>query len=136
MFAKCKSYIFSDVHFGSSHNFNPVHSPDGDLLDDDQELSFSDLFLKDLGFGVKECPTLLAFTGDISTKCETDGFNQGGRFFETLKERPVCKRQRDVREFAMVPGNHDVEQFGQQNGIKVVRVVQVRECGIGEIDKS
>lgn len=102
---------FSDVHFGSSHNFNPKAGPDGAKMPQDGVVPFSNLFSRDLDFGSEKVPTLVAFTGDITTKHESDGFQEGVVFFEHLKTTSICKKIQDIAAFAAVPGNHDIDFF-------------------------
>jgi 3',5'-cyclic AMP phosphodiesterase CpdA len=99
----------SDVHFGSSHNFNIDKSPSGEGLPGAGVLSLSEILFRDLADGDPNCPTLVAFTGDVTTKYEEEGFKQAVPFFQDLAKTRIAGKKRGIRAIAAVPGNHDID---------------------------
>lgn len=98
----------SDLHFGSSHFFQPDSDPQGNPLKSSQAGNLLPLLSKDVKSGNPQCPTLVALTGDFTTKHEEKGFQQAATFIAGLKKSEVLGAQRDPDSFLLVPGNHDV----------------------------
>lgn len=105
-------FHISDLHFGSTHRFNPEKGPDGQLLPQAGVKSFHDILIEDLASGDDTCPTLIAVTGDMTSKHEQPGFEEAARFLKKLIKSPVGGKVRGVSSLAVVPGNHDVDRDG------------------------
>ena len=99
----------SDVHFGSSHKFNPDMAPSGGAMSTSGVKSFTDIVLEDLRDGDSHCPTIIAFTGDITTKYEEEGFNKGAQFLTSLSTATICGEVRGLNALIAIPGNHDID---------------------------
>ncbi len=114
-------FHISDIHFGSSHNFNPDKDPLGKALPQAGVKSFHDILIDDLSDGDENCPTLVAVTGDLTTKNEQPGFDEAGRFLKKLAEAKIGGRKRGSGIIAMIPGNHDVNRDGTDHEEKWLR---------------
>lgn len=114
----------SDIHFGSSHSFNPDLGPDGKPLSQVGVPSFAEILLKDLEEGDPECPTLLAITGDLTTKHEEDGFREAQEFIQKLSAAIVMGRVRGQQSIALIPGNHDIDFLSEHVGTRWYRFIE------------
>ena len=99
----------SDLHFGTSHNFNPAIGPTGSPLPQAGTKQIAELLLPDLEHGVQNCPTLIAITGDVTTKHEESGFDQASDFIKKLSKTRIMGAVRGMKSIFLIPGNHDVD---------------------------
>lgn len=101
----------SDPHFGSGHAFNPELGPDGTSLSTRGVPTFAEILLKDLVQEDPCCPVVIVLTGDVTTKCEDEGFKTCSAFLRALSQSKVFGKVRGLDHVIIVPGNHDID-FG------------------------
>ena len=105
-------FHISDLHFGSTHNFNPDKDPLGKPLPQAGVRSFHDILIDELSEGDENCPTLVAVTGDLTSKNEQPGFDEAARFLKKLVTAKIGGKKRGKGIIAVIPGNHDVNRDG------------------------
>lgn len=108
---------FSDLHFGELHICNPPASASkigmptlGDLVSDDLQLDFG-LTVTDITdySDKKECPLIVAVSGDFSQKAAHEEFEEASQFLNKILAKKVMNRTVDKKNVFIIPGNHDVE---------------------------
>ncbi|MGC3958329.1 MAG: metallophosphoesterase [Verrucomicrobiota bacterium] len=99
----------SDLHFGSSHNFNPDLDPNGKPLSQDGVKKFDDILLDDVDHLSTDYATMFALTGDFTTKHEEAGFERAGLFMNRLAKSKLVEGGALLKNVFVVPGNHDID---------------------------
>lgn len=98
----------SDLHFGSSHNFNPDLDPNGKPVSQAGVKKFEDILLNDVDELATDYPTVFALTGDFTTKYEEAGFESAKAFIQRLSESKLVEGGKKLRNVFVIPGNHDI----------------------------
>jgi 3',5'-cyclic AMP phosphodiesterase CpdA len=98
----------SDIHFGSTHTFNPPTSAAGDVPPERNYPTLLEKLREDLDQPDPGVPVIIAITGDMAQTGSYAELSQAEDFIRGLTGAPLLGAIKDLRDVYLVPGNHDV----------------------------
>jgi 3',5'-cyclic AMP phosphodiesterase CpdA len=98
----------SDLHFGSSHRFDPPATPSSDIPVRRGIPTLFDSLEADFATGQVESPLVVAVTGDLTQQAAQEEFDQAAKLLIGFEETSILGKKISRERIFVVPGNHDV----------------------------